>query len=507
MDRISFTSTVDCKLENIGPLRRVISKVCHASGVQKSVEHKIITCFSEVANNIVFHTNPKAEKLHVELGHNLSMWWLKLTDDGGRDKYDTGHANPLSDAESGRGLFILNMLADKYIEKVDDQGRSVTIVQIERDEYQDLPSVLIVEDVPALSSLYRAYLEKNYDVSTASSGKEALDLIRKQTFSLILSDINMPEMDGFQLRQALLADPENEMIPFLFLTGEDDHQKLNLANQMIIDDCLQKPVERQQLINTIDRTILRKRQLQEQINIRLLRQLSAVNPGEATPATKHWRVVNGSRATGLGGGDFLLDHQLGSDRIIVLADVMGHDASAKFFAFSYAGFLRGLFAAMKTVLPPNQIMQELSNAVNQHELLQASMLTCCILHLQPGGKVTYCTAGHPPSLYISNNGTKELSTKGMLLGLMESVEYQDASVTLEQGERIAVFSDGLVESADSKTKRERLEQAMLHVFKQSSDLPLEAAVELSLKRFDEFATLPVPDDVSLLMLEPIMGEH
>ena len=507
MDRISFTSTVDCKLENIGLLRRVISKVCHASGVQKSIEHRIITCFSEIANNIVLHTNPRAKTLRVELGYNLSTWWLQLTDDGGRDIYSTEVTDPAPDAESGRGIFILNMLADNYIERVDDQGRSVTTIQIERDEHRDLPSILIVEDEPALSMLYRAYLEKDYGITIARSGNEALDFIKKQTFSLILSDINMPEMDGFQLRQTLLADPETEMVPFLFLTGEDDHQKLNLANQMIIDDCLQKPVDREQLINTINRTILRKRQLQEQINVRLLRQLSAVNPGETTPVTKYWRVVNDSRETGLGGGDFLLDHHLGSDRIIVLADVMGHDASSKFFAFSYAGFLRGLFAAMKTVLPPSQIMQELSNAVNQHELLQASMLTCCILHLQPGGKVTYCTAGHPPALYISNHGIKELSTKGMLLGLIESAEYQDAHVTLQQGERIAVFSDGLIESADSKVKRERLEQAMLEVFQQSVHLPLEDAVELSLKRFDEFATLPVPDDVSLLMLEPIEGER
>ena len=68
-----------------------------------------------------------------------------------------------------------------------------------------------------------------------------------------------------------------------------------------------------------------------------------------------------SRHTGRGGGDLLL-HQSGNDRFqLMLADIMGHDDSAKFFAHAYGGYLRSMMHAIGTDDDPAQLLEQLSN--------------------------------------------------------------------------------------------------------------------------------------------------
>jgi sigma-B regulation protein RsbU (phosphoserine phosphatase) len=503
VDRLHLEASSECTLKEIGRLRRLLSTACLGAGVPNPAEHRLITCFSEIATNIVTHTDPKAENVSLRFGQSLSDWWIKITDDGGRpDDAESGLHDPETESEHGRGLFIVQSMADSFRIETSHRGKTTTTIGVARETSERQPSVLLVEDDPALRRLYSTYLDDDYDVTTAPDGERALKSLSAQTFDVIISDIRMPIKDGFELRQALLDDEDHELTPFVFLTGATDPDVLSNAHRMVIDDCLSKPCSRVDLLHSVDRAIRRTRQLRQRLNSRIQRQLSDGHLCSVRPSCNHWRVATEVRSPLAGGGDFIIDHSFDDARTIILVDVMGHDAAAKFFAFSYAGFLRGFLASTRHAPPPADAAQALSAVIHSNALSERSMATCCVLNLYPEGRVDYCTAGHPPLLHISASQTQALSTDGMLPGLIEQPGYQSASVTLKPGERLAVFSDGLMENSETAEGRSELENMVVSAMESALEVALDDAPGLTMSRFDEFSSTPVSDDATLLFLEP-----
>jgi len=501
MDRIRLASDGDCTLERVSEVRRLIETVSLAAGASDSLRTRLTTCFSEAATNIAQHASPPATELQVQLGQNHREWWLALVDNGGHpDIID--HPEVVSTATHGRGLMILHTLADEVSLTRPRPGRFRTLLRFERSDQDGLPRILVVDDDASLRKLYAHYLDGHFDVTCSADGKEALRQVQRQSFDVILSDIHMPDMDGFALRQKLLTDADTELVPFLFLTGENNTATLTLAQQLVIDDCLLKPVTRDQLIAAIERVLLRKQQLLQRLGGRLIRSIEAFLPGKQLEDSQDWRIGSGSRSSGEGGGDLVLEHRIDDKRIIVVADVMGHDAQAKFFAMSYNGFLHGLFAGMREPLPPHVIMEALSTAVSQHALLQSSMLTCCILTMRADNRIEFCTAGHPPLLHVTAVGLEPLSTHGLLPGLVDTATYTSSAIVLNPGERLAVYTDGLFDSAATAENREQLETQVMDTIQSSAGLPVQDAVDRVMNTFDAYASPSSRDDATLVIIEP-----
>jgi CheY-like chemotaxis protein len=114
--------------------------------------------------------------------------------------------------------------------------------------------VLVVDDIQDNLSLFQAILErKNYEVETALNGEEALRMLHKEPFDLILSDILMPVMDGFQLLQECKSDTRFQKIPFIFVTGAFlDKKDEELALQIGVESFVRKPVEPEVLLNVVE---------------------------------------------------------------------------------------------------------------------------------------------------------------------------------------------------------------------------------------------------------------
>ena len=83
------------------------------------------------------------------------------------------------------------------------------------------PRVLVVDDHPSNLYAYRTVLEKDFDVSLAGSGREALELCRREEFSVIVLDVRMPEMDGFDTAEALRREEKTRVTPIVFTTAFD----------------------------------------------------------------------------------------------------------------------------------------------------------------------------------------------------------------------------------------------------------------------------------------------
>ncbi|MDI6693751.1 MAG: response regulator [Anaerolineales bacterium] len=123
-------------------------------------------------------------------------------------------------------------------------------------------TVLIVEDHDILREGLQILLEsEGYRVIPAAHGGEALKQMEYLTPDLILSDISMPEMDGYAFYDAVRSRPEWVAIPFIFLTALGDRDSVFASKRLGVEDYLVKPVDRQELVTTIRSRLERSQQL------------------------------------------------------------------------------------------------------------------------------------------------------------------------------------------------------------------------------------------------------
>lgn len=114
--------------------------------------------------------------------------------------------------------------------------------------------ILVVDDIPVNLLLVKSQLRfSRYDVITAPSGREALELIDERHPDAILLDIMMPEMDGFEVLEAIRSNPETEKLPVIMLTSLSEMEYHNNAEAKGANGYLTKPLVSSQLIETLDR--------------------------------------------------------------------------------------------------------------------------------------------------------------------------------------------------------------------------------------------------------------
>jgi len=113
-------------------------------------------------------------------------------------------------------------------------------------------SVLIVDDVPTNVMLVQAILKKEgYTLITANSGKMALNIINQYYPNLILLDIMMPEMDGFEVLQRLKENPKTNHIPVIIMSALSDMQSVVKGYQLGAVEYVTKPFQREELVKRV----------------------------------------------------------------------------------------------------------------------------------------------------------------------------------------------------------------------------------------------------------------
>jgi CheY-like chemotaxis protein len=105
-----------------------------------------------------------------------------------------------------------------------------------------LPTVLIVDDTPDNITLLSSLLKDKYNTKVANSGATALQIAVAASVDLILLDIMMPDMDGFETCRRLKADPRSSAIPVVFLTAKSQAEDEAMGRSVGAVDFLRKPV-------------------------------------------------------------------------------------------------------------------------------------------------------------------------------------------------------------------------------------------------------------------------
>lgn len=391
--------------------------------------------------------------------------------------------------------------------------------------------VLIVED----SLVYRRLLSRmlaqwGYKVSEAENGLAALQILESQPVSLVISDWEMPEMDGLTLCREIRSRQIGHYIYVILLTGRENPDDLTLGFDAGADDFLSKPVEQSELrarlhagarILSLEATLAARnarlsealRQIEQDLEVAARIQQSVLPAHQQCYRDyfSDWLFLPSAWVSGDIFNVFPLDNHLG----FYCVDVSGHGVGAAMMSLAVARqFLHGraverfLFTDDDEVASPAEVVRILNGRFCSDEVEIVSYFTMIygVIDLDTGeGKL--CQAGHPTPFIVSPDGeVRAVGSGGAPVGLMPDLSWTDVDFTLAAGERLCLFSDGITECenlAGEQFGPQRLQEALRHGATLGlNDLLAQFARHLIHWRSGENQEQSsMADDVSLLVIE------
>jgi len=381
---------------------------------------------------------------------------------------------------------------------------------LEQSFSQKTAKILLVDDDHSLAKLFQYNLSKaGFECEIATSAEEGLRLAKANPPDIFVSDIMMPNIDGFQFRRMILTDNNLRSIPFVFLTSKGEEKDILDGYDLGIADYVLKTAGPRVVVakvSAIIKSLGKERQkivteLHQAADSLRVKVVPDNSPEFAGFDIKHWHIP----FHGIPGGDFIDYFQLDEDNIaVVLGDVMGKKWGAWYFAFAYAGYVRSsLRAALQTIneFSPGQILQQVNKSVYQDAKVSEVFATLSIITINKKTRIAkYTGAGDLPIIYKNNTTglTETIRSKGLLLGFAEQGNYEDITIKMNPGDIIILVTDGIIESRDSNGIQYGLDKLkdVIAEIKPEDDpvIPIE-------KSFTEFTKEKFEDDISLISIK------
>lgn len=328
------------------------------------------------------------------------------------------------------------------------------------------PNILLVDDNPDNIYLLEVILQsRDFNTLSAFNGRQAVELVEKsRNIDLVLMDVMMPEMDGFEASRRIRNRPESAHIPIIMMTAK----KRELSDVLRgLDEgaveYLTKPFEEEELLARV-KSMLRIKKLHDhnrELLDKVLKQQKVLDmemetakkvqyamlPSPASyPGREKCLIDAYYRAAISIGGDLYDFMEYGPGRAaFIIADVSGHGPSAAMIT-----------AVLKTILI-NECVQrpspaELLRRINSKVMAiipEDHFITAFIGVADfTAGALTYSRAGHPPAFLFgdSRESLHELDAEGTILGFFDDAEFEEKTVPFAKGDKLFLYSDGIFET-------------------------------------------------------------
>jgi sigma-B regulation protein RsbU (phosphoserine phosphatase) len=385
------------------------------------------------------------------------------------------------------------------------------------------PRVLVVEDNEDKRFLLRRILDKTFRVLEAEDGAGALAIIGETLPDVVLLDVVMPNVDGFEVCRRMKADPRTAEIPVLFVSVLDPDQHVVEGLQLGGEDFIRWPVNSTELLARIQARIRSYRPLNELRNVvkEQSRQLEEDRRREAETEfeleqarrVQQRFVTNGfpkERALCIGyqyrpsrmvGGDMFDVVAVGRNEVaIMMADVSGHGLAAALLT----GVAKVLFrTGAEQCQQPAHLLQWLNRQISTY-LATGEFLTVFVgLWNAESHIFSYAGAGHPPALLFTpeKRSVERLHVSPGIVGIKPDNEFVAASLQISTGQRIVCYTDGVTEAMNGRSKLFG-EEGLVAACARWSSVPVQRMVEKVFGELDQFlAGEPRRDDQALLALE------
>ncbi len=391
-------------------------------------------------------------------------------------------------------------------------------------------NILVVDDTPAnLQVLAGMLKDRGYKVRPVPSGKLALRAARRDPPDLILLDINMPDMNGYEVCERLKADEILRGIPVIFISALTEPLDKVKAFATGGVDYLTKPFQMEEMHARVE-THLKLRQLQvelEETNLRLARVNGRMSR-DLSAAAKIQRTFLPRALPTIPGLDFAWSYkpcdELAGDGLniiplrgdgvgIYIFDVSGHGVSSALLSVTLSRLLSPPGEPSSILIGDPDVLDrldgtrpaEIADLLNR--LFPFDSATEQFATLMYGvvnastGDFRYVSAGHPGPLHLPAAGRAViLETPGFPIGLADE-PYAERCIHLAAGDRLYLYSDGLPDAMSSDGKRFG-DARLLDAIEHRRAEPLQESVASLLAEIARWQGAETPqDDISVLAVE------
>ena len=317
-------------------------------------------------------------------------------------------------------------------------------------------TILIVDDTPINIGVISGALKDSFATKVATSGEKALAIATgKDKPDLILLDIMMPEMDGYEVCRRLKANPDTRDIPVIFLTSQTEAEDETKGFEVGAVDYIHKPFSAA-VVKARVRTHLMLREAHDQIakqlieintELEMARQIQLSILPSSTPKISGLEIVARYIPMTSVAGDFY-DFIVADEKHIgiLIADVSGHGLPAALIA---SMLQVALTAQVSHVAEPRKVLAGLNKALCGK--FQQNFVTAAYVYVDLEKNILkYAGAGHPPVLIWRKSAgrSSQLLENGLVMGQFEEAEYDSIEIPIQAGDRFVLYTDGILESCN-----------------------------------------------------------
>ncbi|MCL1908854.1 MAG: fused response regulator/phosphatase [Holophagaceae bacterium] len=335
--------------------------------------------------------------------------------------------------------------------------------------------VLVADGEAAVRDILLFYLKRSgYQVVQAEDGQDALLEMTRIQPDLILADLSLPQISGDQLCRIVKGNPDTKDIYFILMTPISDFMDIDATIDALsigADDTINKPLRSQELLARVGsafRLIGMQKEIKEQnreltvyrenvqrdlelasrLQTGLLPEVSIVSPYQYT---HRYQPVGG-----IGGDIYAITPLPYGGAALLIADVSGHGVTAALISAivktSFENHIRSRGGPMTWAQCMNRDL--VRNTMDEQ------FATAFLAKLDPmAGTLTYSCAGHEQPIYLAQGATANshspvaLSRSGHPLGMDENMSFTEHTIAFEPGDRLILYTDGIVESESSSQRR------------------------------------------------------
>jgi len=349
--------------------------------------------------------------------------------------------------------------------------------------------ILVVDDTPANLQILADILKgRGYLLSIATTGKQALDVLGRVRPDLILLDVMMPEMDGFETCRRIKDSVDWREIPVIFLTSKSETADIVAGFEIGAVDYVAKPFNAHELLArihthlTVDQLRRSLAEKNEELarahkrELELARRVQSQLIPVHLPDIAGWdfaAVWNPARDVSGDYYDFIPNRgRLG----IVVADVSGKGMHAALFMASTRSIIRA--KATASLSPAENLSQ--ANALLCADAAEGMFVTLFYAEIDPASRaLSYVSCGHNPPFWYRADRKEvvELEPTGSVLGMNETMQCRQKEIEVGSGDTILFYTDGFTEAFDEQQEQfgeERLKSILVRHAAESPQQMLDA---------------------------------
>jgi sigma-B regulation protein RsbU (phosphoserine phosphatase) len=399
--------------------------------------------------------------------------------------------------------------------------------------------LIVDDDKAARSSLSRDLQQLHHEVRSAADGSEAWKILQQEHISLVITDWRMPQMDGLELCRRIRSGDLPKYVYVILMTTKDDKDALIAGMEAGADDFVVKPFSKGELharlkagerILKLQRVLAQRNEELSESNKKLSQAYSVIKMDLEAGAKIQSSLLPESASTIYGvqfdsiflpstfvAGDifnyFRLDeHHIG----FYVLDVAGHGIPSAMLSVTLSKALSPTNhqeCVLKQFVPvpdppyyriisPARAVQVLNQRFQADDDTMQYFTMVYGLFDTRDGRVAITQAGHPPPILLQKGANATLvGTGGYPVGMLPDVDYEKEEFTVNKGDRLILYSDGITECTNSNQVQFSVER-LIDILEKGRNLPLRKlmeSIEEGLRLWRENDDFE--DDMTLLAIE------